>query len=300
MNKKIIILIILFGFVIHIALAQESNNNSSHRRNLILVSSITGSTLFFGSVSYISYFENTEHTRFHFYNDNKGYLQIDKFIHSYGSYMASSVWYKGLLKIGIEKKKALLLVGMMGSVPFTPKEIFDGFSEGTGFSWGDMLANTIGPAFFVSQQILFDEQILKYKFSFSRSDYAGQANGYLGKTLLQNYFRDYNGHTYWLSINANKIFLKTKLPDWISISAGYSANGMFGLYENINSYNGVRMPEIQRYRQYLLSLDIDWSKIRTKSKFVRIIFNGMNFIKIPFPTIEVNSKGQINGHWIYF
>jgi hypothetical protein len=76
-----------------------------------------------------------------------------------------------------------------------------------------------------------------------------------------------------------------KLPDWISIAAGYSANGMFGIFENIDSYRGVTIPETQRYRQYLLSLDVDWTKINTRSKFFITLFQGMNFIKILFPTI---------------
>jgi hypothetical protein len=302
MNKKIISLIIWSSLTIHFGYAQESTINISAniKQNILLISSITGSTLFFGSVSYISYFKNIEPVRFHFYNDNKGFLQVDKFIHSYCSYMASSIWYNGLTGAGINKERALLLGGVMGSVPLTPKEIFDGFNKIGGFSWGDMLANAIGPAFFVSQELLFNEQILRYKFSFSRSVYADQANGYLGKTLLQSYFHDFNGHTYWLSINVSKIFSKTKLPDWISIAAGYSANGMVGLYENINSYNGVKIPETQRYRQFLFSLDIDWSKINVKSRFLRIMLYGINFIKVPFPAIEINSKGHLKGYWIYF
>lgn len=302
MHKKILTLLILPWLIQPGIFAQDSTNTSSDnlKRNLLIISSITGSTLLSGSISYVSYFKNINPVKFHFYNDFKGYLQVDKFVHSYGSYIACSTWYKGLTYAGIDKERALLLSGFFGSLPLTPKEVFDGFTESSGFSWGDILANGIGPAFFVSQELIFDEQILKYKFSFSKSDFAAQANGYLGKTLLQSFFEDFNGHTYWLSINASRIFPKMNLPDWISIAAGYSANGMFGMYENIDSYKGVRIPETQRYRQFLLSLDVDWSKINVKPGFLRVILYGLNFIKVPFPAIEFNSKGNFKGYWIYF
>jgi hypothetical protein len=246
-----------------------------------------------------SLYHDEESKPFHFHNDFSGYLQIDKLQHTFGSYIESYIGYQYLKNAGVKKNSALLYGGSLGFILQSPKEIIDGFYK-SGFSWGDIVANASGSALLISQQILFDEQILKYKFSFSRSEYAHQANGYLGKTVLQNYFDDYNGHTYWLSINVSKIFPKMKLPDWISIAAGYSANGMFGIFENINSYRGVIIPETQRYRQYLLSLDVDWTKINTRSKFLRTLFQGLNFIKIPFPAIEINSMGRLKGYWIYF
>jgi len=75
---------------------------------------------------------------------------------------------------------------------------------------------------------------------------------------------------------------------------------MFGEFSNLSSYRGVSIPPTERYRQYFLSLDIDWSKIPTKSKFMKAVFEGLNFIKIPFPTLEYNSLGQFKGHWLYF
>jgi hypothetical protein len=276
------------------------NNAADKKQKVLLISTITGSTLLFGTATYFADFKNIEPVRFHFTNDFKGFLQVDKLVHSYVSYVASSIWYKGLLNAGFNKERALLIGGIMGSVPLTPKEIFDGFNQEGGFSCGDMLANVVGSAFFVSQELLFEEKIIKFKFSFSRSQYADQSNGFLGKTAFQSYFNDFNGHSYWLSINASKIFPKSKIPDWISLSAGYSANGMFGVYENIESFNGVIIPETQRYRQFLLSPDIDWSKIKVKSKFLKAMLNGINFIKVPFPTIELNSTGHFKGYWLYF
>jgi hypothetical protein len=84
------------------------------------------------------------------------------------------------------------------------------------------------------------------------------------------------------------------------LAVGYGANGMYGEFENITQYKGVIIPPTERYRQYLLSLDVDWTKIKTRSKALKIVFQGLTFIKLPFPALELNSKGQLKGYWIYF
>lgn len=305
MVKKITLLFILVYYVEKSLLSQDStvyNNSENITEKDFTPTIISGTILSIGEISYLNYNYHKADPRvpFHFYNDNRGNLQIDKFQHAYGSYVETYIGYHLLRNAGAKKKISLIYGGTFGFVLQSQKEIFDGFHDPGGFSWGDIVANASGSAFLIFQEILYDEQVLKFKFSFSRSEYANQANGYLGRTVWGRYSHDYNGHTYWLSINANRIFLKTKLPGWINIAAGYSANGMFGPFENIKSYGGVNIPETQRYRQFLLSLDIDWSQIHTKSKFVRIILEGLNFIKMPFPTIEINSQSQVRGYWIYF
>lgn len=246
------------------------------------------------------YYPDDSRVPFHFSNDNKGFLQVDKFQHAFTSYTISYFGYQYLRNSGINKKTALLLGGTMGFLMQTPKEFIDGHFDGAGFSWGDVTGNFAGSLFMIGQELLFNEQLLRYKFSYWRSEYAKQANGFLGKNFIQSYSMDYNAHTYWLSFNANKLFLKNKLPDWINIAAGYSANGMFGPYENIDSYGGVEIPYTERYRQFLLSLDVDWPKIKTRSRFLNTLLNGIVIIKLPFPAIELNSKGQLKGYWLYF
>jgi hypothetical protein len=235
----------------------------------------------------------------HFYNDNKAYLQVDKFGHAFGAYVISYSGFHYMLKQGFPRNKALIWGGSLGFVLQLPIEIMDGIHEGWGFSWGDVAANAFGSALVVGQELLFREQIIRYKFSYWESEYARNANGYLGTNTINRIFYDYNGHTYWLSMPIDKIARTRLIPSWVNIAAGYSANGMYGEYENIRSYNGVDIPETTRYRQFLLSLDVDFSKIETNSGFLKTAFYVMNFIKIPFPAIEYNSKGKVKGYWIY-
>jgi uncharacterized protein YfiM (DUF2279 family) len=261
----------------------------------------TEAALYAGSMAYLQFIWYKDHKAvpFHFYNDSKGYLQIDKFGHTFGAYLESYIGYHALRCAGVKKGKALLLGGTLGIILQTPIEVWDGLYEGWGFSWSDMAANTAGSAIVIGQELLFDEQVVKYKFSFSPSPYARQANGFLG-TGFDQLFNDYNGHTYWLSMGINRIVPHSKIPDWLNISVGYSANGMFGEFENIAHYRGVNIPATTRYRQYLLSLDVDWTKIKTNNKFLKTLFQGMFMIKLPFPAIEINSLGKVSGHWLYY
>lgn len=272
-----------------------------HRKTLVKAAVIT--TAYYATSIYVlgnTWYKGRERVPFHFYNDNKAYLQVDKLGHAFGGYIYSYLGYSYLRNKNFSQKEALLFGATLGTVLQAPIEIMDGIYEGYGFSWGDILANTLGSAIVFSQAAIFNDQIVKYKFSYWESIYSNQANGYLGTTTFNKILDDYNGHTYWLSFPLKKFFGISKAPDWLNIAVGYGANGMFGEYENITSYNGVAIPKTSRYRQYMLSLDIDWAKIETDSKFLKYLFKGMAFIKLPAPAFEYNSKGEFNWYWLYY
>lgn len=278
-----------------------STSAGVNKRKLALIVS-TETALYLGSMSYLQFvwYKDAQRVPFHFYNDSKGYLQIDKCGHAFGAYMESYIGYHWLRSAGVSRKKALIFGGPLGLVLQTPIEIFDGLYEGWGFSASDMVANAMGSALVMSQELLFRDQIVKYKLSYWRSEYAKQSNGYLGSNSLESFFADYNSHTYWLSINANKLILKSRLPSWLNISVGYSANGMFGEFKNRRYYRGVLLPETARTRQFLLSLDVDWTRIKTRSRFLKSVFQSMFIIKLPFPALEINSQGKIKAYGMYY
>jgi hypothetical protein len=304
--KQIIIGFLIIFCLLHCNLfAQEgeSNADSSTVKKGTLYKALGFTSIYYATSILVmnnTWYKAKERAPFHFYNDNTGYLQVDKFGHMFGSYFYSYNGYFGLLKLGTSRKEALIFGSTLGFVLQFPIEIMDGLHEGYGFSWGDIAANTMGSALVLGQELLFKEQIVKYKFSYWESNYSKNANGYLGTTTLNRILKDYNGHTYWLSMPLNKIAFRQSLPPWLNIAVGYGANGMYGEFENITSYNGVTIPETERYRQYLFSLDIDWTRIKTDSKFLQLLFKAITFVKLPFPTIEYNSKGQLKGYWIYY
>ena len=83
------------------------------------------------------------------------------------------------------------------------------------------------------------------------------------------------------------------------MAIGYGADGMLGEFENKKLYKGNNLPNYDRYRQFYLSLDIDFSKIKTNSKFLKRVYNALSYIKIPLPTIELSNK-KVKGHFFYF
>ena len=306
MNKFVIsIFISILCFFVWGVEAQEIEkelDSNKIKRNTVIKAVAFTSVYYVGSIYLLnnSWYKDKEKVPFHFYNDNKGYLQVDKFGHMFGSYVYSYIGFYGLLKIGATRKEALFFGSTLGFVLQLPIEIMDGMHEGYGFSWGDIAANTLGSALVLGQELIFREQVVKYKFSYWESQYSKNSNGYLGETTMNRIVKDYNGHTYWFSLPLNKFVFKQTMPPWLCIALGYGANGMYGEFENITSFNGVEIPKTERYRQYLFSLDVDWTRIKTDSKFLQIILKGMTFIKLPFPTLEYNSKGNFKGYWIYY
>ena len=255
-----------------------------------------------GGITYLSkqWYSDKKRVSFHFYNDLRGWNQVDKFGHFYASYIESDIGYSLMKKFNFSEKKALYLGGFQGLILETPIEIFDAYYDGWGFSLSDMVANAAGSLFFIFQQKIFKDQIIKPKLSFSRSKYARVANGYLGKNnILSEFLYDYNGYTFWFSISPRSIFPRSKIPKWFNVSFGYGSDGMIGEFKNLSSYKGEEIPNFERFRQFYLSLDIDFSKIKTNSKFIKGVFTTLSYIKIPLPTLEISQK-KIKGHFIYF
>jgi len=294
-----IIFFIEIGSVAQPSFMSSYPDTLNKNRLLTVITSEAGT--YAAGLSFLSYVWYKDHERvlFHFYDDSKGYLQIDKAGHAYSAYRESYATYYALRWAGMDKRKALIYGGSAGLIFQTPIEIFDALYEGWGFSWSDMAANTLGSLLFVSQEAFFEDQIFIMKFSYSPSIYP-QYHSILGESHLERIFYDYNAHTYWLSGNVKRLTGIEKIPDWINIAFGYSANGMIYEFENPEYYNGLPFPYFERYRQYLFSLDIDCSRIPTNKKWLRNVLRALNLIKIPFPAIEFNQLGEVKFRPLYF
>ncbi|MCF8363695.1 MAG: YfiM family protein [Prolixibacteraceae bacterium] len=183
----------------------DSTDLDPVNKNMVARAATVGGVIYAGGLSYLSFiwYSDKERVPFHYYNDNSGYLQMDKMGHSFAAYGESYIAYKWLRKAGMSKTKALLYGGSMGFIMQAPIEVFDGLYKGWGFSWGDIAANTAGSLLLVGQELIFDEQVLRYKISFSPSEMSKNSHGYLGDNLFENFAYDYNGHTYWLTQLAN-------------------------------------------------------------------------------------------------
>ncbi len=268
------------------------------RLKTIIISEVS---TYAAGLSFLSFYwyRDKELVPFHFYNDLKGYLQVDKLGHGYAAYHESYSAYYALRWAGLDKRRALIYGAPIGFLFQAPIEVYDGLYEGWGFSWWDIVANTAGSALFAVQEICFDEQVVLMKFSYSPSGYP-KYHEILGETPIENFIFDYNGHTYWLSANLKKITGIQKLPGWLNFAVGYSGNGMIKEFKNPDYYNGKPFPDLDRYRQWIFSLDIDLSRIPSRRKWVKTILKYVNLIKIPFPAVELNRIDGIVFRPLYF
>jgi hypothetical protein len=243
------------------------------------------------------WYKDYDKSKFHFINDNEEWLQMDKLGHMYSSYHLGRLGAEALAWSGASKKEKLLYGATLGFGFLTVVEVFDGYSAEWGASTGDLIANATGTALYVSQELLWNEQRITPKFSYHKTDFPSLRPNTLGSNNLEQVLKDYNGQNYWLSFN---IYSFTKLdfvPKWLNLAVGYGGSGMlFGTKEDAFS-NGYIQNE---YRQFYLSFDFDLTKIKTNSHFLKTIFSVFNTIKVPAPTLQLNSNKEVRAYGLFF
>jgi hypothetical protein len=289
-NKLTIILLLLPV----VASAQSSDTAqlvNKKRLNTLIIASTAVYGITLAGLNELWY-EDSPKESFHFFNDNGEWKQVDKIGHLYSTYYFSYGTSRALRWCNVKERKSDLIGSLVGFGIMLPIEIMDGFSQSYGASAGDLVANAAGSAFFLGQALLWKEQRLLPKFSFHRTDYAALRPSVLGDGMPGEMFKDYNGQTYWLSVDMDKFI---RFPKWLNIAVGYGAEGMVYARDEQNIEAGY--PEA--YRQYYLSIDFDLRAIKSRSKAVNTLIFFASMIKIPAPTIEFSSKGT-RFHPLYF
>lgn len=225
-------------------------------------------------------------TNFTIQDDTREWLQMDKMGHVYTSFQIARHTAALYKKTGISKRQMLVYGAISGIIFQTPIEILDGFSPDYGFSPGDMIGNIAGSALYLGQVALWDEVRIHPKFSFHATPLATVRPELLGRSWTERWLKDYNGQTYWLSASPKSFFPGSSWPAWLCFSIGYGINNMVSAEVSKSREMGF-----QPYRQYYLSVDIDLTKIKTRSKFVRTIGFLANSLKIPAPALQFSKHG---------
>jgi uncharacterized protein YfiM (DUF2279 family) len=274
---------------------KPSDTLNLQRRNAVIISeaSLAGLTLIWLNELW---YKDHPSSKFHTLNDNNEWLQMDKIGHVFSSYQISKYGANILNWSGASKNDQLIYGSVLGFTFLSTVEVFDGFSQEWGFSWGDIAANTTGLSLFVGQELLWKEQRIAIKYSFHQTRFADKRPEKLGEGLFEELIKDYNGQTFWVSANLHSFFKGDKLPKWLNIAVGYGADGML---TGFNEPDNQLFMNQNRFRQYYLSLDIDLSRIKTNSHVLRSILDIFNVFKIPFPTLEFNKNGAVF-HLFYY
>lgn len=231
------------------------------------------------------WYTGSEKQSFRFFNDIPEWKQVDKLGHFYSSFYFSYSTSQALRWCGVKPKKTDVVGALTGFLLLLPIEVFDGFSDAYGASAGDLIANAAGSSFFIGQKLIWKEIRLIPKFSFSYTAYASQRPQVLGDNPVSEILKDYNGQTYWLSVDTDKFIT---FPKWLNMAVGYGATGMIYARDSQNAAAGL-----DPYRQYYFAVDLDISALHTRSKLVKTLLFLVNTIKIPTPAVEFSRKGVV-------
>lgn len=267
------------------------------RRNTVVITEAVGATVTLAALNQVWYADYPR-SDFHFIDDNAEWLQMDKAGHVFSAYHLGRIGSDVLQWSGASRKSRLLYGATLGFVFLSAVEVMDGYSAKWGASWGDVVANATGTALYVSQELLWKEQRIIPKFSFHTTVYPGARPDALGSTLPEQVLKDYNGQTYWLSVNLKSFTKIDALPAWLNVAVGYGATGMITGEERV--VNTVFFPDKQRMRQFYLSLDVDLTRIPTRSHTLKTLFSLFNTLKVPAPALEIKGSQGAYWHWMYF
>ena len=285
---------------------QDSTNKERKLQKWVLGSVQVG----FGLGSFYTlnkaWYSNYPRTNFHFYNDWKEWQQMDKIGHSWSAFqlsrLSSNLWEAA----GTPKSKAAWIGSLSSMGYMSIIEILDGYSDKWGFSAYDILSNTVGASAFLIQELKWKEERLLLKLSYFPVQYgtlSPRADDLFGKSGIEKLLKDYNGQTYWASLNIRSFLPESQAPQWLNLAIGYGAKTMLGGYENRwtdNNGQPIVRPDIVRYKRFYLSLDIDLNRIKTKNRTLKTILSAANVLKIPAPALELNSQGRVRFHPLFY
>ena len=264
-----------------------------------LVGVVAGTAVLYALSTYL--LGKTWYTRrvpFHTFDDNGEWLQMDKVGHATTAYAISRGEYELFRWSGVPDRTAALTGGAIALLFQSTIEVFDGHSEGWGFSKGDMTANLAGTALFLGQQVGFREQKLSLRYGFTHSIYPQYRPELLGRSRIAQWLKDYNGQQYWLSVNLAAVLpVGPAFPRWLNLDLGYSGSGMSGGSANPPLYGADGQPILfRRVRQFYLAPDVDLARLAPAGSTGRMLLGTTQFIKLPAPSLEFNARDGWRWH----
>lgn len=274
--------------------------NKKRYRGVLLAESVaaTGSIILLNEIWYKNYSQSKLHT----FDDSQEWLQLDKFGHATTSYYMGLSGIELMKWSGVKGAKRSLIGGSLGLVYLTGVEFLDGKSAQWGFSYSDVIANTLGTALVIGQDIGWQKQRFRLKISAHLTEYAKYRPNLLGSSFSERLLKDYNGQTIWLSGNIGSFLPESSIfPKWLNLAIGIGGEEMISGKEGVLvDYNGKEISQnFNRYRQYYLSFDVDLTKIKTKKRWLKVVQSSFGLLKVPFPTVEF-SQNRFKFHPLYF
>ncbi len=301
--------------------AQEQIEQDSFRKGRFWTVAGAGAVIYGLTVVGLNeaWYKGFDRTSFHFFDDWREWQNMDKMGHAFTAYFETELSYRGARWTGMNRRTATWTAAGLGLLYQTTVEMLDAYSTRWGFSVYDMAYNIAGVALFAGQELGWHEQRIRMKISATRRSYSmdpiasidgtrfssleHRADDLFGQSFLERYLKDYNAQTIWISANPSSFWPQSTIPAWLNVAVGYGGENLFGGYANTWTEGDARFQlspvDHRRYKQFYLSPDIDFSRIPSRSKWVRTAFRILNIFKIPAPALEIDSRGKVIWHWLH-
>ena len=265
------------------------------------------------------WYKDFPRSSFHFFNDWNEWKNMDKYGHTQTAYFYTNWAFHGSRWVGMDRNSAMWTAAGISTLFQATIETFDGFSEQWGFSIADIGFNTLGVATFIAQEKLWQDQRISLKFSstpslydripitsldgMGQTDLRERTQDLFGNPYFAAAIKDYNAQTYWASVNISS-FLKdgNTFPKWLNLAVGYGVEDVYGGFGNTWEEDGFvyTLDEnlFKRRSQFYLSPDIDFTRIKTKSRILKTAFIMLNALKMPAPALEFGNGVKV--HWLHW
>lgn len=209
---------------------------------------------------------------FHFREDFQYALHVDKIGHFYAANLLTVLLNRAFLWTNAEEPTSLYLGAGLSTLFQTFLEVEDGFSA-WGFDRVDFAADVAGALYPVAQYHAPALRNFNFKFSYVPSKNINAPGAFPGqKHLLMD---DYEGQTFWLSVNVNELLpgtVEPYWPDFLALAVGYGGRDILG---------------DRPYRVAYIALDYDMTRIIPRSTgFLRALGDALNFIHFPAPAVR--------------
>jgi len=212
------------------------------------------------------------YTSFRFHEDFSYARNQDKFLHFYGGVIGSVISAKAFYWSGYQKQDAVLYGAATSFAFLTFMKIEDGHIDYLGFDRVDELANFAGAMYPVAQYYVPTLNNFTPKFSYV----ASKNNVVAANQTLPNFLEDHEGQKFWMGITVHDLLPKGMQAYWPSIAGvavGYTVRGL-------NTPHS--------YHETIVALDLDLRKLPGDTKFLKTLWEMLNYIHLPMPAVRVS------------
>ncbi|CAN5143465.1 hypothetical protein BH23GEM2_BH23GEM2_23500 [soil metagenome] len=209
----------------------------------------------------------------------------DKFGHFFGGYHLTRGGHTLLRSACVSERRAIMYSAIYATLFQLQIEIWDGYYEKYGFSYPDLLANTLGMGLAVLHAVKPETEIVKPTISYRRS--AAMKERREGDEIRPSI--DYSGQTYWFSLDVESALPESARPYWPGIlrfSVGHSITDWI-LPRPPGAPGGTPQDVVHAKRRILLSLDIEAERLPGNHPLWRFVKRQLGFIRLPAPALQI-------------